>query len=167
MTTQNHDAAAPIMQLKVTQSDWQARVRGYPYRILEVWAEDTLDLLAKAILDSFDFMDDHMYGFYNQLKRWTDSTERYETGEAIAVSWSRFQSRSVHKTTIASAFDHDKKKLLFLYDYGDEWRFIVQRVKLVPVTDAQYPRVILSHGKALPQYDTYDEDDVPDDPGQS
>jgi hypothetical protein len=48
--------------------------------------------------------------------------------------------------------------MLFLFDYGDEWRFQVEVTGLREAApDAFYPRVIATAGKAPQQYS------VPDD----
>lgn len=60
---------------KVTLSDWSSRVRGMPYRILAI--PFTLYDLAESITDAFDFDFDHAFGFYDNIKSWTDLVERY------------------------------------------------------------------------------------------
>jgi len=51
--------------------------------------------------------------------------------------------------------------MLFLFDYGDEWRFKVEVIGLgeqMPETD--YPRVVATVGTAPPQYPgTEDQDE--------
>ncbi len=54
-----------------------------------------------------------------------------------------------------------KKEFLFIFDYGDEWRF---GVKLINVNDQpaafpEYPRLIAARGEAPPQYPPWDDDD--------
>lgn len=54
-----------------------------------------------------------------------------------------------------------KKEFLFLFDYGDEWRF---GVKLTGARDtktprARYPRVVAERGDAPPQYSPWDDED--------
>lgn len=54
-----------------------------------------------------------------------------------------------------------KKEFLFLFDYGDEWRFGVKLLdaKGKPTPGADYPRVTAARGEAPPQYPPWDEDD--------
>lgn len=152
-----------VLQLKVIQSDWQARVRGYAYRVIEIFGKQTLDELASAILESFDFIDDHAYGFYDNLKNWTAATEKYEwfvdDEDLKAASWFHSDARSVKCTAVASVFTIDKKKMLFLFDYGEEWHFIVQLLRTTHAeADALYPRVISSQGDSQEQYPMYEDD---------
>lgn len=58
-----------------------------------------------------------------------------------------------------------KKEFLFLFDYGDEWRF---GVKLLGTSnavtpDAEYPRVTAARGEAPPQYPPWDDEEEWDD----
>ncbi len=52
------------------------------------------------------------------------------------------------------AFGKPKNKLLFLYDYGEEWHFVVQHTE-TKVSDAntEYPEIVKSYAKAPSQYD--------------
>jgi hypothetical protein len=66
---------------------------------------------------------------------------------------------SVKKTKGSHAFSAIGHTLLFLFDYGDEWRF---RVSLKETGTKQpkvrYPRVVTIRGNAPPQYPDPDED---------
>lgn len=67
-------------------------------------------------------------------------------------------SGSVKNTAIGNVFDQVGKKMLFLFDYGDEWRFVVELKKLdVPAPKTRYPKVVESVGKAPEQYGDEDE----------
>ncbi len=62
-------------------------------------------------------------------------------------------SKSVKKTSVARAFPKVGKKMLFLFDYGDEWLFRVEftaRGQKEP--KRRYPKVLASVGKAPEQY---------------
>jgi hypothetical protein len=49
--------------------------------------------------------------------------------------------------------------MLFLSDYGDEWYFIVQLVKITEFDKkAKYPYIVDSFGDAPPQYGGNEED---------
>ena len=51
------------------------------------------------------------------------------------------------------------QKLLFLYDYGDEWHFIVQlKETRASEKDTKYPQIVESVGKAPPQYGDEEEE---------
>jgi hypothetical protein len=52
------------------------------------------------------------------------------------------------------------KTMLFLFDYGDEWRFKVELIGLGrKEPGAVYPRVVKQVGEAPPQYPGLEEDE--------
>jgi hypothetical protein len=54
-----------------------------------------------------------------------------------------------------------KQEFLYLFDYGDDWRFKV-RVHAIDENadpDAKYPRLVESMGEAPPQYPDWDGDE--------
>lgn len=140
-----------IYLIKVTMSDWYGRIRGMPYRLLAVPEGFTLYNLAEAILDSFGFYFDHAFGFYDNIKSWVESAEGYELFADMAEG-SEF--KSVKRTEINEVFNKIKKKMLFLFDYGEEWHFIVELKGIEsPKGNANYPLVVESVGKPPPQYE--------------
>jgi hypothetical protein len=117
----------------------------------------TLYGLAEAITDSFNFYFDHAFGFYNNIKKWTSSTEGYELFADIGEE-SKFEG--VEQTKANEVFDEVGKKWLFLFDYGDEWHFVVELKKVEPAKEGErYPLVVESVGDAPPQYEELDEED--------
>jgi len=128
-----------------------------PHRVLAILEGSTLYSLAESIVESFDFDFDHAFGFYDNLENSTHSKEGYELFADIGEE-SRFQG--VERTKIRRVFDKLGKKMLFLFDYGDDWHFTVglQRVESSQ-EDKKYPFVVESVGDAPPQYGELDEED--------
>lgn len=131
------------------------------YRDIEIEASKSLYKLAEAIISAFNFDFDHAFGFYGGdpfgRKRGQPRYELFaDMGEAD------LDSISVRKTKIAEAFPAVGCSLLFLFDYGDEWRF---RVKLkaegTKAPKVRYPRLVASAGEAPEQYPNPDE--MPED----
>jgi len=129
------------------------------YRDIEIEPSKSLYRLAEAIVSAFDFGFDHAFGFYSGLTSATLTRvdPRYELfadmGEADPGVF------SVKKTKVSQAFPEVGHTLLFLFDYGDEWRF---RISLKETGTKQpkvrYPRVVTIRGNAPPQYPDPDED---------
>jgi hypothetical protein len=122
------------------------------YRDIEIDPSKSLYRLGEAIVSAFGFDFDHAFGFYSGdpygAKRKHPRYELFaDIGEADPGVC------SVKKTKIVEAFPAVGHSLLFLFDYGDEWRF---RVKLkttgrkIPKT--RYPRIVESRGEAPEQY---------------
>ena len=125
------------------------------YRILSIPNSYTLSKFAEAILDSFDFELDHMYGFYDKLKNWARSNESYTMEEDED---SMNSTGFVTQVTVEEAFDVLKKKLLFVFDFGDEWKFIVELIKQeTPSGKVKLSgTVIETVGEAPPQYPDFE-----------
>ena len=97
------------------------------------------------------------FGFYSKLTaRYRTSPEKYElfadTGESADSD-----AGSVQQTAVSKAFAKAGKKMLFVFDYGDEWRFTVELVKLgEKKPGTRYPRLLDSSGDAPEQYPDMD-----------
>ncbi len=130
------------------------------YRDIEIEASKSLYRLAAAIVSAFGFQFDHAFGFYSGLTdaAMFDARPRYELfadmGEADPGVL------GVKKIKVAHAFPAIGHALLFLFDYGDEWRFRVTLSKTAKKSaKARYPRVIATRGTAPEQYPEPDESD--------
>jgi hypothetical protein len=130
------------------------------YRDIEIEGVRSLHDLAEAIVAAFDFDLDHAFGFYSDLKNpYSRSGERYELFADMEDSDS--DAGSVKRTKVAQVFDVVGKKMLFLFDYGDEWRFQVALTALgEKAPKVRYPRMLSSTGEAPPQYPDFDEDEA-------
>ncbi len=143
------------------------RVRLWPklYRDIEIDSNKSLYDLAVAIVHAFGFEFDHAFGFFSKLTGYIyDPPVCYELfadldDDPLADGDHRKAGR-VKRTKVLRAFPEVGSKMLFLFDYGDEWRFRVEVIGLgekVPRT--RYPRVLAIVGKAPPQYPDIDEAD--------
>jgi hypothetical protein len=152
-----------ILIMKVIQSNLYGMVRGFPYRVLAVPEEFTLYQLAQAINESFGFDFDHPFGFYSDPAMYYESKEGYELFSDLPDTKSMFGEPSfgsVKKARVKNVFTEPKKKMLYLFDYGDEWHFLVQLLTIEPAKPGKlYPDCIKKVGKARPQYDEPDEMD--------
>src|ERR1700745_1303620 len=122
------------------------------YRVIEIAGTSSLYTLAQAIVRSFDFAFDHAFGFYTKLKgNIYESPVRYEL--FVDIGEGEGDARSVKRTRVIKAFPSVGTKMRFLFDYGDEWEFLVELVKRKPKEPkAKLPRLLISAGKAPAQY---------------
>ena len=110
---------------------FRASLRPKIYRDIEIAGTGSLYTLAQAIVRSFDFDFDHAFGFYSKLKgNIYDSPVRYEL--FVDIGEGEGDARSVKRTRIIKAFPSVGTKMRFLFDYGDEWEFLVELVKRKP-----------------------------------
>ncbi len=144
-----------VYRMKIIQSGWNNRVRGMPYRIIDIPDDCTLYKFAEIITDLFEFDFDHAFGFYSEIKNHYRSPESYELFKDMGEDTT---SKGVKRTHLKKVFRELKKKWLFLYDYGDEWHFIIEKIrdmKYDPKED--YYKLIRSEKDPLPQYPDTDE----------
>jgi hypothetical protein len=122
------------------------------YRAFEIAGTSSLYALAQVIVRSFDFDFDHAFGFYGKLKgNIYDSPVRYEL--FVDLGEGEDGARSVKRTRVNQAFPSVGTKLRFLFDYGDEWVFLVELVDRKPKEPkVKLPRLLTSAGKAPDQY---------------
>jgi len=140
--------------VKGTTHIFRASLKPKLYRDIEIDGDGSLASLAEAIVGAFDFDFDHAFGFYSKLAgRYHDSPEQYELFADMEGGDSR--AGSVERTKISQAFTTVGKKMLFVFDYGDEWLFQVQLTEKAPKT--RYPRMVAATGEAPSQYPDMDE----------
>ena len=131
---------------------FRASLRPKIYRDIEIAGTGSLYTLAQAIVRFFDFDFDHAFGFYSKLKgNIYNSPVRYEL--FVDIGEGEGDARSVKRTRIIKAFPSVGTKMRFLFDYGDEWEFLVELVNRKPKEpQVKLPRLLLSAGKAPAQY---------------
>ena len=124
------------------------------YRHIRVSADITLDGLHEVIQDVFEFYNDHLYAFFMDNSAWSDRDAYFcpEDGEGRLTSDYRLRDLSLFKG----------KKFLYLFDYGDEWRFECRVLREEAGSREGY-EILRSKGALPEQYrDDYDEDDYED-----
>jgi len=125
-------------------------------REIEIPENVNLYKLAGAIVSSYNFDFDHCFGFFNKIAEYghIDSERKYELftdleDEGIKPTG----AGSVKKTKIKEVWQSIGDKMLFLFDYGDNWQFIVELIKFgEKMAKYEYPRVLKKVGKAPKQY---------------
>ena len=143
--------------------------RGLRYYIFDVWLTDerqqrvlckiqmadvkTLYSFARVITKAFGFYFDHCFGFYDNFDHYHDSKKAFELFTDIGEEPLSPTSKGVKKTQLRSAFKRPGEKMLFLFDYGDGWRFSVELSEIRPAEKWDLKPVILERrGKAPLQY---------------
>lgn len=127
-------------------------------REIEVAGNVNLYKLADAIVGAYGFNFDHCFGFFSKITetRFFDSEKQYELftdlieeGEDIEPTG----AGSVKKTKISDVWSVSGDKMLFLFDYGAEWLFVVELIGFgKKELKIKYPRVLKSIGRAPKQY---------------
>ena len=115
----------------------------------------SLHALAALIIKAVGFDFDHAFQFCDNFKDPYRSKERYTLFADMGNG--EPGDGSVKKTGIAEVF-RPNRKMIFHFDYGDDWFFLVTCTK-VAESSAKKPfkKVIATHGKPPVQYPDYDE----------
>lgn len=134
---------------KIKHGDWSAE--------LQLPVTSTLADLAETIIRAVGFDMDHCYGFYNNLKRHFDSTEEYTLFADIGED-SKDDDTGVENTRIDAVFA-PKKKMLFLFDYGDDWMFQVTCTGEVESRPFRRAKVLSTTGEPPEQYPDWEDNE--------
>jgi len=115
------------------------------WRDIEIAAEQTLEDLHLAIQEAYRWDDDHLYSFYLNGQAWDGRSE-------IGSPWSD-SPRHTHQVTVRSLNLKPKRKILYLFDYGDNHEFDVE---VLAINDQSatgtYPKIVGRKGRAPRQY---------------
>lgn len=129
-------------------------------RKIEVLENSNLYKLAKAIVTAYDFDFDHAFGFFSNIsEQWYKSERKYELF-ADMEDIEPTGAESVEKTKIGEVWKNLGDKMLFLFDYGDTWLFVIELIGFSKKeTKKRYPCVAKKVGLAPEQYPEIDEDE--------
>ncbi len=122
-------------------------------REIEVIETITLYKFAEAIVKAYNFRFDHSFGFYSGLDNYSKSEIMYELFVDIEGQECKPGAKSVKKTKVMQVWLKPDDKMLFLFDYGDEWMFeVTLKATGDKVEGVKYPRIISKIGQAPTQY---------------
>lgn len=117
-------------------------------RTIEIEEDDTLYSLHFAIQKAVDFDNDHLFDFYLG-RTWRNSIQPITSNDAWEESIDDFAD-----ITINEVYPAKNKKLYYLFDFGDCWRFEIRKKRGTKDADkkVRYPRVVESIGPNPVQY---------------
>ena len=124
--------------------------------IREIEAPESINLykLAEAIVGAYDFDFDHCFGFFSKIaeNRYFDAEKHYELFTDLIAKGEDVEptgAGSVKKTKISEVWKKVGDKMMFLFDYGDSWQFVIELKGFDQKQSKQkYPRVLQGIGKA-------------------
>ena len=134
----------PEPEIRTGKYAWRVSV-GKSWRRIVIPGELSLESLADAILQAFDFENDHLYHFEYRDQR----------GQTLQIVCPQIRDANAwtDEVAIQSLPLADGTSMTFLFDYGDDWKFTV---KLESVTEddptLKEAKVIQSSGRAPAQY---------------
>ena len=127
--------------------------------IREIEAPENINLykLAEAIVGAYRFNFDHVFGFFSVITDgWglTKSDKMYELfADMEDKGIEPTGAKSVKKTKINEVWKEVGDRMMFLFDYGDDWRFVIELIGFSgKKAGKKYPYVLRSMGDAPEQY---------------
>jgi len=119
---------------------------GSCWRRIAIGGDASLETLAAAILDAFDFDSDHLYCFNykDRYGRTVEIVHPYSSGE--------FGDASANEVEIGDLSLYQGMRIGFLFDFGDNWQFELQTEEVNSESSIEKPQVLEKHGKAPVQY---------------
>jgi Plasmid pRiA4b ORF-3-like protein len=122
-------------------------------RKIQIAGTKSLYHFAKIITKAFGFCFDHCFAFQERLEKGSFKGRVFELFVDIGEEPTSPEARGVQKVRIEEAFRNPGERMIFLFDYGDNWNFFVE---LKEVKQAEQwnlkPVVLESIGKAPMQY---------------
>lgn len=129
-------------QLKV-EFEWNKKI----YRIINICGNNSLNDLSDIILESFNFDKDHLYLFNMDNKKYSENNYSF-----LADSKEKSTGVAIDSLNLS-----EKQKFLYLYDFGDEWTFIIT-IQKISVVNEHHKAVIKETYGHLNQYAAYESD---------
>ncbi len=128
-------------------------VKGKILRKIQISENKSLYSFAKTITQAFGFSFDHCFGFYDNLKNDHESKNAYELFVDIGEEATVPMANGVKNIKVSKAFKNPGEKMLFVFDYGDDWHFIVELKEKKVVKERNIkPAILESIGGAPKQY---------------
>ena len=110
----------------------------------------TFEDLHKAIQKAVEFDNDHMYSFYLDGKRFSDN--------AVNCPHNDYSAPQADTCTLAEARLRNNQRIMYLFDFGDEWKFLLTIKEVKEKVDLPAKPIIMNiKGKPPEQYPSWDE----------
>jgi hypothetical protein len=124
-----------LFKVTVSPGVWRKIQLSYLHTLLD---------LHKAIQDAFDFDDDHLYSFFMDAKKY--SRNAYESPYSENGPY-------VDEVSIGELELYEGQRILYLFDFGDSWEFLIVLEKIdnsspLPLN----PKIVEKKGKSPEQY---------------
>jgi hypothetical protein len=121
---------------------------GEVWRLIAMPSEASVEDLADWILDSVGFDSDHLFEFTYRDRLGADCSIQHP--EMDEGPWA-------NEVNIGELPLEPGDTMTFLFDFGDNWTFTVKLERIEPRGARKRPRILERHGKAPPQYPSWDE----------
>lgn len=113
----------------------------------------TLEHLHRGLRRAFNWDDDHLYSFWLSGVYWDGPDTEFTAPYELAMSDAQSAAIRIDELDLQLG-----QEVAYVFDFGDEWRVLLQlRERVPPEAGARYPKVLTRNGEPPPQY-TYDDE---------
>lgn len=129
------------------------------YRHIQISQKASLFRLHEAILEAFEFEDDHAHAFFMDNRIWSQYDAYYSMkmdGDERLTKSRKLENLDLKKGS----------QFKYVFDFGDEWRFQCKVLRELE-EDTKIPLVIRSVGESpeqYPEWEEYEDEDEEDTP---
>ncbi|MCD8378962.1 MAG: plasmid pRiA4b ORF-3 family protein [Lachnospiraceae bacterium] len=120
------------------------------YRIIHILGKESLDRLCRVILDSYNFIDEHLYEFCLDNRMYDE--DNYQSDP-------EYDGQPSTREKIDSLKLIKGQKFILHYDFGDDWMFVIGVQKIEETEENLMPYISNEKG-FLEQYPSWDEEDI-------
>lgn len=118
------------------------------YRNIEICGDESLDRLCGIILKAFDFIDEHLYEFCMDNRKYSEDSYQSDPMDGEPSTDITLDELGLGKG----------QKFSLHYDFGDDWMFAITVSKISEAEEHFEPRIVKSKGY-IQQYPDIDEED--------
>ena len=113
------------------------------WRKIKISSSNTLEDLHLSIQDAFNFDNDHLYAFFTSGKAWQGDSYTHPYADGFDASEKEIMNLGLRPGQI----------ILYVFDFGDDWRFEVKYEKFIEEPQLLNPQIIDRKGESPEQYE--------------
>ncbi len=180
--TMLHEPPEFVFRVRVRRGAYLDTQQGEAWRDIAIAADQTMEELARYILDAFDFDTDHLASFYmsgnindddSEITVWDEVDGPFGLPQPLPLdddpepddAWPR-SAATITVGDVKLPGRGGKREFVLLFDFGDMWEFGIKLIERNSEINQHvvYPRVVASLGIGPDQYPALDDEDFDDDP---
>ena len=120
-------------------------------RRIQLPLHSTLDQLHQTVQNVFIWNDEHLHSFLSEDQKRLDQICPDYAFLAEKDEWDQLDSDVMEKFITLGDIFRERKSILYIYDYGDDWRHKITLVNVETKTAFTPPRCLLATGMAPPE----------------
>ena len=122
------------------------------YRVIQISGSETLNTLCRVIIESFDFVDEHLFEFCMDNRMYSDDSYQSDP---------EYDDEPSTKIKLEKLHLEKGQNFSLHYDFGDDWMFKIHVQKIEKEERKSEPVVLKTKGEIeqYPSLDYWGEDD--------